>query len=84
MVGPYEKEAKRFVKVATWLEDSDQLMVLHLKTIAKSLDNQLEADGSVQSALANTFGVTLRSLESRKPKAQAKDEEDADEDLHFS
>lgn len=84
MLGIYEKEVKKFIKAAHWLEASDQLMLLHLKTLAKSLDQQLEEDGAVQSALANTFGVTLRSLESRKPKAVAKDEEESDEDLHFS
>lgn len=84
MVGPYEREVKRFVKAAHWLEESDQLMLLHLKTIAKSLDQQVQDDGGIQSALANTFGVTLRSLEARKPKAVVKDEEEVDEDLHFS
>lgn len=82
MVGPYEKEVKRFVKAAYWLQAEDQLMLLHLRTIAKSLDHQLEEDGAVQSALANTFGVTLRSLESRRPKTEA--QEDEDEGLHFS
>lgn len=84
MVGPYEREVKKFVRVADWLQADDALMLLHLRTIAQSLDAQLEDSGSIQSALANTFGVTLRSLEARKPKAQAQDEEDTDEDLHFS
>lgn len=84
MVGPYEKEVKRFVKVAEWLQDDDQLMLLHLRTIAKSLDSQIANDGAVQSALCNTFGVTLRSLETRKPKTPVKDDEESDGDLHFS
>lgn len=84
MVGPYEKEVKRFVKVAYWLEPADSLALLHLKTIAKSLDKQLDEDEAVQSALANTFGVTLRSLEARRPKATAKEDEEEDEDLAFS
>lgn len=84
MVGPYEKEVKKFVKVADWLQDDDQLMLLHLRTIAKSLDTQLEEDGAIQSALANTFGVTLRSLEARKPKKAETVPDEEDEDLHFS
>lgn len=84
MVGPYEREVKRFVRVATWLEDDDKLMLLHLRTIAESLDAQLAEDGAIQSALANTFGVTLRSLEARKPKKTSEPDEEQDEDLHFS
>lgn len=84
MVGPYEKHAKRFVKVASWLDETDELMVEHLKHIAKSLDKQLLDDGAIQSALANTFGVTLRSLEARKPKKAETVPDEEDEDLHFS
>lgn len=84
MVGIYEKEVKRFVKVATWLDETDELTLLHLRTIAKSLDKQWEEDGAIQSALANTFGVTLRSLEARKPKKNLVTPEDNDEDLEFS
>lgn len=84
MVGLYEKQVKRFRKTATWLEPSDELALLHLTTIAKSLDKQLDEDGCIQSALANTFGVTLRSLEAKKPKAVVKEEEEKDEDLDFS
>lgn len=76
MVGPYEKEVKKFIKVADWLTEADSLGVLHLRTIAKSLDKQLWEDECVQSALANTFGVTLRALESRRPKAEVKDDEE--------
>lgn len=84
MVGIYEKEVKRFVKAAYWLDDTDDLALLHLRTIAKSLDKQLEDDGAIQSALANTFGVTLRSLENRKPKQALVTPEDEDEDLQFT
>lgn len=83
MIGLYEKEVKRFLKAATWLGPSDSLMVTHLRTLAKSLDKQMEDDGCVQSALANTFGVTLRSLENRRPKNTGPAEEE-DEDLSFS
>ena len=83
MVGMYEREVKKFLKAAHWLTPADQLMVTHLRTLARSLDKQLEDDGAIQSALSNTFGVTLRSLESRKPKAVQQDEE-TDEDLQFS
>ncbi len=82
MVGPYEREVKRFVKAASWLEASDDLALHHLKTIARSLDKQLEEDGRIQSALANVFGVTLRDLEKRRPKADTS--EDEGDDLHFS
>lgn len=83
MVGPYEREVKKFIKVASWLEDSDGLALHHLKVIAKSLDAQLEKDGSIQSALANVFGVTLRDLEKRRPKVDTNKEEE-DEDIEFS
>lgn len=82
MIGNYEKEVKRFIKVADWLTEADSLGILHLRTIAKSLDKQVDEDGCVQSALANTFGVTLRSLEARRPKVEVKDEDE--DDLLFS
>ena len=82
MAGPYELEVDKFVASAWWLRETDSLMLLHLRTIAQSLDTQLDRDGAIQSALANTFGVTLRSLENRKGKAE--EESDADEDLDFA
>ncbi|TNM61529.1 hypothetical protein FHN55_17015 [Streptomyces sp. NP160] len=82
MVGPYEKSVKRFLKTATWLTDADDPMVIHLKTIAQSLDKQLEQDGAVQSALANTFGVTWGRL--KAPKATKDDVAEEDDDLLFS
>ncbi len=82
MVGPYEKSVKRFLKTATWLSDGDEPMVIHLQTIAKSLDKQLVEDGAVQSALANTFGVTWGRL--KAPKSTKDDVKEEDDDLLFS
>lgn len=83
MVGPYEKEVKRFLKAADWLTDEHAPMVVHLRTIAKSLDEMLASEGAVQSALANTFGVTWGRL--KKPVAKnAPEPDEEDSDLQFS
>lgn len=81
MVGIYEKEYKRFVKAAHWLKESDMLMVLHLKTLARSLDAQLNDDGVIQAALAGQFRLVLSELKEPK-KVESEDTED--DGLHFS
>lgn len=83
MVGPYEKEVKRFLKTADWLTDEHAPMIVHLRTLAQSLDEMVANDGVVQSALANTFGVTWGRLKKPVVKATAEPEEE-DPDLQFS
>lgn len=82
MVGPYEKESKRFIKVAYWLSEEDELMVLHLKTCARALDKQMEDNGSIQSAMAAQFRLILNDLEARKPKND--DNQNDDEGVEFA
>lgn len=85
MVGPYEREVKKFVKVAHWLKETDMLMLLHVKTLARTLDSQLEEDGTIQAATAGQFRLSLSEL--KEPKASQSDKDDDDEEgpaLHFS
>lgn len=81
MIGPYEKEVKRFVKAAHWLKDSDMLMLLHVKTLAKTLDSQLDEEGTIQAATAGQFRLALNEL--KEPK-RLESEDTEDDGLHFS
>lgn len=81
MVGLYEKEVKRFVKAAHWLKDADMLMLLHVRTLAKTLDSQLEEDGVIQAATAGQFRLALNEL--KEPKKVTNDD-DEDDGLQFS
>lgn len=83
MVGPYEREVKKFVKAAFWLSDTDDLTLHHLKVIAKTLDGQLDKDGLIQAATGAQFRLTMNDLYDRKPKVEINKEED-DDDIEFS
>lgn len=67
-LGLYAGAVEAYLGEATWLSATlDAPFVVHARSIAKSLDAQLEDTGQVQSALASTFDKVLVRLEARRP-----------------
>lgn len=65
----YAEAVEEYLGAATWVGALDRPFVVQARSIAKSLDAQLEETGQVQSALASTFDKVLVRLEARRPPA---------------
>ncbi|NNG20297.1 hypothetical protein HJ590_12080 [Naumannella sp. ID2617S] len=50
-----------------WLEDSHVPMVAQLRTLARTMDHDLETKGKIQSATASTYRGTFETLMRLKP-----------------
>jgi hypothetical protein len=81
--GPYLKEVRKFLRSADWLGEEHAPMVVHLKSLAQTLDKELEESGKVPQGIAGVFGVTWGRLQKPVDKTAKKDEE-TDPILNFS
>jgi hypothetical protein len=59
-------------------------MVVHLKSLASTLDKQLEENGEISQGIAGVFGVTWGRLKKPEVKGSARKDEESDPDLQFS
>lgn len=68
--GPYSAAVAGYLDGADWLDEIlDAPLIVHARSIAASLDRQMESKGEIQSALAGSFDKALFRLDARRPKA---------------
>ena len=67
--GPYSSAIAEYLEGADWLDGTlDRPLMVHARSIARSLDKQMIEKGEIQSALAGSFDKALLRLEVRRPK----------------
>lgn len=65
--GPYTTTIEAYLAAADWLTVLEGPLRVHARSIAKSLDSQLEKTGEIQSAMASSFDKVYARLEARRP-----------------
>lgn len=79
----YIRAVKKFTKDADWLTSEHAPILVHLETLARQLDQQLDEDGKPDDRTAALFGTTWNRLKKPVSRATQKDEE-SDSDFQFS
>lgn len=70
----YVESVARFIKAATWLNDSHRPALKVLRSLAKVLDDELARAKAPQAALVSQFSLTYRDLAGKSPTAQKGDD----------
>lgn len=63
----YLDAIEEYLEAEDWLGPADAPLKVHARSIARSLDRQLDKNGEVQSALASSFDKVLLRLDRRRP-----------------
>ncbi|WP_311209386.1 MULTISPECIES: hypothetical protein [unclassified Aeromicrobium] len=67
----YTDAIAEYLDAQTWLTAADAPLKVHAQQLARSLDQQLNAKGEIQSALASSFDKVMVRLDARRPKPVA-------------
>lgn len=63
----YTDAIEEYLDAADWLKPLDGPMKVHVRALARSLDQQVTKTGEIQSALASSFDKAMMRLEARRP-----------------